>query len=130
MNATLAYAADRSGCLPCKGAVIASDAIGLTLLLAPAVWYQIATAMHQVLSSSVSGARLASLLVPHIIAAPSEMILVLSLIGAAMALFAACSAHALALQGISSRRWTVAIGLGLMCNAAGIVSSICCLLEV
>jgi hypothetical protein len=130
MNATLAYAADRSGCLPCKGMVLASNAIGLSLLLAPAVWYQGATLMNRILSTGVPQSTLATLLVPHIIAVPSELMLALSAIGAVLALYAAHRAHALAVQGISSRRWSLAIAFAMLCNVAAILSNVACLLQV
>lgn len=131
MNATtLAYAADRSACLPCKGMILASNTIGLTLLLAPAVWYHTASKMNTLLSTGVPEAHLATRLVPHIIATPAELMLFLSAIGSLLAFVAARQAHAFAMQGFYSRRWSLAIGFALLCNLSAVFSNFLCLLQI
>jgi hypothetical protein len=130
MNATLAYAAEYGCRLPFKGFVLASNAIGLTLLLAPAVWFQASNVLSRTLSGSAGDDRFTAALMPHIIALPAEVMLVLSVIGAFLGTTAARQAQVLALEGYTFRRWSMAIMFGILCNVAGAASNIVCLMQL
>jgi len=124
----LPYAAQRVCAWPFKALVFASNAIGLSLLVAPLAWYQVGSMLARMFTAKHPRDQIISTLAPHIISLPAEIMMLTSVVGVLMALAAGRQAQVMALEAPVSRAWSAAIAFGVVCNVAGILANGLCLI--